>query len=151
MIGVWVAVAVLVVGAGAGVLMRARDGRIRKAGPQHTLPATVTAALDPAADVTLVQISTTFCAPCRHTRAILEPLAERTAGLAHVELDVTDQPDVAHALGVLRTPTTLAFSPDGTELLRIGGVPKGTALLEALVEHLSSVHVLDEVPADRDR
>jgi thiol-disulfide isomerase/thioredoxin len=86
--------------------------------------------------VTLVQISTTFCAPCRHARAVLSPLAERTEGLRHVELDVTDQPEVAQALGVLRTPTTLAFSPAGKELLRVSGVPKAEAVLEALDEHL---------------
>ncbi|HJQ44972.1 MAG TPA: thioredoxin family protein [Amycolatopsis sp.] len=151
MVGILVVVAVLVIGLAAGVLMRAREGRIRTAGPQHALPAPVADALDPAADVTLVQISTTFCAPCRHTRAILEPLAERTDGLSHAELDVTDQPEVAHALGVLRTPTTLAFSPDGTELLRVSGVPRGAALLEALDEHLSPVQLVDEVPTDRDR
>ena len=151
MVGVWVVVGVLVVGLVAGAVMRAREGRIRRSGSQHTLPTPVAEALDPASAVTLVQISTTFCAPCRHTRAVLEPLAGRTDGLAHVELDVTNQPEVAQALGVLRTPTTLAFSPDGTELLRINGVPKGAAVLEALDEHLSSVHLMNEVPTDRDR
>ena len=151
MVGVWVVVGVLVVGLVGGLVMRARDGRIRTVAPGHPLPAPVAGALDSAANVTLVQISTTFCAPCRHTRAILEPLAERTDGLAHVELDVTDRPEIAQALGVLRTPTTLAFSADGTELLRISGVPKGTAVLEALDKHLSSVHVVNEVPTDRER
>ncbi|HVW44423.1 MAG TPA: thioredoxin family protein [Amycolatopsis sp.] len=151
MVGVWVVVGVLVAGLAAGAVLRAREGRIRRSGPQHRLPGPVAGVLDPAADVTLVQISTTFCAPCRHARAILQPLAERTDGLAHVELDVTDQPEVAQALGVLRTPTTLAFSPNGTELLRVSGVPKGAALLEALDEHLSSVQVMNEVPTDRER
>lgn len=138
MVGVWVAVAVLLVGGAAGGLLRARNGRIRAAKPdERRLPTPVTEALDQDAAVTLVQISTTFCAPCRHTKAVLEPLAARTDGLRHVELDVTDQPEVAQALGVLRTPTTLAFSPDGTELLRISGVPKGAAVLDALEKHLS--------------
>src|SRR5882757_5061155 len=120
MVGVWVVLGVLVVGLLAGAALRARNGRIREAGRRRALralPAPVERALDPAAAVTLVQISTTFCAPCRHTRAILGSLAERTEGLAHVDLDVTNQPEVAQALGVLRTPTTIAFSPDGTELL----------------------------------
>ncbi|KAA9161122.1 thioredoxin family protein [Amycolatopsis acidicola] len=140
MIGVWVVLGVLVAGTAAGLLLRARNGRISAARkPERELPEPVARALEPGTPVTLVQISTTFCAPCRHTRAVLEPLAERTEGLRHVELDVTDQPEVAQALGVLRTPTTLAFSPSGTELLRISGVPKGAAVLEALDEHLHPV------------
>jgi thiol-disulfide isomerase/thioredoxin len=139
MVGVWVVLGVLLVGGIAGAALRARNGRIHTAkARERALPEPVTRALAPDAAVTLVQISTTFCAPCRHTKAILSPLAERTEGLRHVELDVTDQPEVAQALGVLRTPTTLAFSPDGTELLRISGVPKGPAVLEALDEHLSA-------------
>ncbi|TNC26138.1 TlpA family protein disulfide reductase [Amycolatopsis alkalitolerans] len=138
MVGVWVVLGVLLVGGAAGAVLRTRNGRIRAAkATERSLPAPVADALDPAA-ITLVQISTTFCAPCRHAKAVLKPLAERTAGLRHVELDVTDRPEVAQALGVLRTPTTLAFSPGGSELLRISGVPKGPAVLEALDEHLSS-------------
>ena len=49
-----------------------------------------------------------------------------TDGLHHVELDVTNQPEVAQSLSVLRTPTTIALAPDGRELLRVGGVPKGS-------------------------
>lgn len=144
MTGVWVVLAVLVVGGVAGAVLKARNGRVSaaKQRPERRraeLPARVADALDPAAAVTLVQISTTFCAPCRHAKAVLEPLAERTAGLRHVELDVTQTPEVAQELGVLRTPTTIAFSSDGTELLRINGVPKATAVTEALAGHLSAV------------
>lgn len=135
MTGVWVLLGTLVLGSVAGVVLRARNGRI-SAARTHGLPEVVAAALDPAAEVTLVQISTTFCAPCRHTRVILSNLAEKTPGLHHVDLDVTDQPEVAHALSVLRTPTTLALAPDGRELLRVGGVPKAPELLEALNSHL---------------
>lgn len=141
MTGLWVVLAVLVIGGIAGAVLKARNGRIsaaKRPEPRGSeLPAPVADALDPAAAVTLVQISTTFCAPCRHTKAVLEPLAERTEGLRHVELDVTDRPEVAQELGVLRTPTTIAFSPDGTELLRISGVPKAAAVTEALAGHLS--------------
>ncbi|NIH77813.1 thioredoxin family protein [Amycolatopsis viridis] len=138
MTGVWVVLGTLVVAGIAGALLRARNGRVRAArrAPATALPGPVEAALGAGARVTLVQISTTFCTPCRHTRALLGPLAERTDGLAHVELDVTNQPEVAQALGVLRTPTTIAYRSDGTELLRVGGVPKAPALLEALRPHL---------------
>lgn len=138
MTGLWVLVATLVAAAAAGALLKARNGRVRAAKPARELPAPVAAALDPASAVTLVQISTTFCAPCRHAKAVLAPLAERTAGLHHVELDVTNQPEVAQSLSVLRTPTTIALTPDGRELLRVGGVPKGPELLDALRPHLTS-------------
>jgi thiol-disulfide isomerase/thioredoxin len=134
--GVWVLVATLVAALAVGGLLKARNGRVREAKPVRELPAPVTAALDPASAVTLVQISTTFCAPCRHAKAVLGPLAERTEGLHHVELDVTNQPEVAQSLSVLRTPTTIALTPDGRELLRVGGVPKGADLLDALRPHL---------------
>ncbi|MGK3200350.1 TlpA family protein disulfide reductase [Amycolatopsis sp. MEPSY49] len=140
MTGLWVLVATLVAAAAVGVLLRARDGRVRDArkSPARELPGPVTDVLDPASAVTLVQISTTFCAPCRHAKAVLEPLAERTDGLRHVELDVTNSPEVAQSLSVLRTPTTIALTPDGRELLRVGGVPKGPELLAALRPHLTA-------------
>jgi thiol-disulfide isomerase/thioredoxin len=141
--GLWVLVAVLVAGVAVGALLKARNGRVREADPsrpkpERELPGPVAAVLDPASAVTLVQISTTFCAPCRHAKAVLEPLAERTDGLHHVELDVTNQPEVAQSLSVLRTPTTIALTRDGRELLRVGGVPKGPELLDALRPHLTT-------------
>jgi thiol-disulfide isomerase/thioredoxin len=136
--GLWVLVATLVAAAAVGLLLRARNGRVRDAKPARALPGPVADVLDPASAVTLVQISTTFCAPCRHAKAVLEPLAERTDGLHHVELDVTNQPEVAQSLSVLRTPTTIALTPDGRELLRVGGVPKGPELLDALRPHLTT-------------
>ncbi len=138
--GLWVLGVTLVVGVAAGLLLRARNGRVRAARPAvRALPEPVTQVIDPGSAVTLVQISTTFCAPCRHAKAVLSHLAEKTAGLHHVELDVTNQPEVAQSLSVLRTPTTLALTPDGRELLRVGGVPKGADLLEALRPHLAEV------------
>ncbi|TVT59269.1 thioredoxin family protein [Amycolatopsis rhizosphaerae] len=137
MTGLWVVAGVVVLGLFAGALRYAREGRIRAAKKsKRALPAPVAEVIDPAGRVTLVQVSASFCAPCRHAKAVLAPLAGRTEGLTHVELDVTDQPEVARALGVLRTPTTIAFTPDGTELLRVSGVPKGEEVLAALGEHL---------------
>jgi thiol-disulfide isomerase/thioredoxin len=145
MIGLWVLVGTLVVALIAGLALRGSNGRIRSAKknpapqPPPRLPELVTRSLKPATPVTLVQISTTFCAPCRHARAVFSALAARTEGLRHVEIDVTNQPNVVRELRILRTPTTLAFDPQGHELFRINGVPKGSSVLEALQEHLPSV------------
>lgn len=137
--GMWVVLGTLLAGLAVGLTLRAREGRIRrvKAGqaPANGLPTAVSDALR-ADGVTLLQLSTTFCTPCKHTHARLSALAERTDGLHHVDLDVTHQPDVAKDLRVLRAPTTIAFGPDGVELLRISGVPDSDELLAALRPHM---------------
>jgi len=136
--GLWVLLGTLAVAGVLAWLLQAREGRIKASstGPSDELPEPVRAALADAPSVTLLQVSTTFCAPCRHARVILARLAESTSGLAHVELDVTDRPEIATSLGVLRTPTTVAFTSDGRELLRVGGVPRGDSLIDALRPHL---------------
>ncbi|HEU5108349.1 MAG TPA: thioredoxin family protein [Micromonosporaceae bacterium] len=143
MTGALILLATLVIATAAGLWWRARAGRVR-AGGAAPLPADVAAVLDPDAEVTLVQLSTTFCAPCRQTRVLLADLADRTDGLRHAELDLTDRPGLARELSVLRTPTTIAVDARGTELLRVGGVPRPDALLDALRPHLS--HGLDTRP-----
>lgn len=138
MTGLWAVLAALVAVGVIGVLLRAREGRIKSAEDTggSLLPTPVRELLDPTSLVTLVQLSTTFCAPCRQARTVLTDLAGRTEGLAHVELDVTNLPDVASDLGVLRTPTTIALDSSGVELLRVGGVPKRDTLIAALRPHL---------------
>ncbi|GAA3364828.1 thioredoxin family protein [Saccharopolyspora gregorii] len=88
------------------------------------------------AGVTLLQLSTTFCAPCRHTRILLADLAQRTEGMRHVEVDLTDHPEWSTPLRVHRTPTTLALDAAGRELFRVGGVPRRDELTAALRPHL---------------
>jgi thiol-disulfide isomerase/thioredoxin len=140
-IGVWVLLGALVITGALGWWLRSREGRIKTSAvdsvtPAQSLPEPVRAALAEGPGVTLVQVSTTFCAPCRHARAVLGQLAGATDGLTHVELDVTERPEIATSLGVLRTPTTLAFAGDGTELLRVGGIPRRDTLIDALRPHL---------------
>lgn len=135
MTGALVLIGTLVLAGAAGLVLRSRSGRVRTA-PAVSLPADIQGVLDPAASVTLVQLSTTFCAPCRHTRVLLSDLASRTSGLHHAEIDLTERPELARELSVLRTPTTLAIDGSGRELLRVGGVPKRDSLLAALQPHL---------------
>jgi thiol-disulfide isomerase/thioredoxin len=136
MVGALVLVGTLVLATVAGLVMKARNGRVRAA-IESALPADIQALVEPGG-VTLVQLSTTFCAPCRHARVLLSDLAARTDGLHHTELDLTDRPDLAKELSVLRTPTTLAIDGRGAEILRVGGVPKRDELLAALKPHLLS-------------
>lgn len=88
------------------------------------------------ANVTLLQLSTTFCAPCRHARILLDNFARRTDGVRHVEVDLTHHPDWSTPLRVHHTPTTLALDSAGHELFRVGGVPRRDELAATLNQHL---------------
>lgn len=140
MTGALVLIGTLILAGAAGLILRSRSGRVRTAPAvsslEMSLPADIRGVLDPAASVTLVQLSTTFCAPCRQARALLSDLASRTSGLHHAEIDLTERPELARELSVLRTPTTLAIDGSGRELLRVGGVPRRDTLLAALQPHL---------------
>ncbi|HEV8560840.1 MAG TPA: thioredoxin family protein [Actinophytocola sp.] len=136
MTGVLVLLGTLVLAGVAGLVLRARNGRVRTTDALGVLPADLRDVVHPGVPVTLVQLSTAFCAPCRQASTLLADLASTTAGLHHAEVDLTDRPDLARALSVLRTPTTLAVDAGGRELLRVGGVPNRKALLDALRPHL---------------
>jgi thiol-disulfide isomerase/thioredoxin len=132
-------VGVLVVATVVGLVLRARSGRVRPVGTVGTATdAWALAGRTPGADerVLLLQLSSPVCAPCRQTAAVLDGLAAGTAGVVHVEVDVAEHPDVARALHVLRTPTTVAFDRTGGELLRVAGVPRVTELASALAPSL---------------
>ncbi|GAA4610784.1 thioredoxin domain-containing protein [Saccharopolyspora hordei] len=134
-----VAVAATLLG---GAVWKARQGKVRtnNGGENVTdlLPEALRQRLDDAPDaaVTLLQLSTTFCAPCRHTRILLSDFAQRTDGVRHVEVDLTDHPEWSTPLRVHTTPTTLVLDARGRELFRISGVPNRTDLTAALQPHL---------------
>ena len=87
---------------------------------------------DPGDRVLLLQLSSPVCTPCARTREQLTALTAEHPDLRHVEVDVAESPGIAQALHVLRTPTTVAFDRAGTELLRVGGVPRHADLQQAL-------------------
>jgi len=135
-VGVLAVVGALAVATMVGVVLRARSGRLRR-GSSTGGWALAERAPASAERVLLLQLSSPVCAPCRQTAALLEELAADTAGVVHVEVDVAEHPDVARALQVLRTPTTVAFDRAGTELLRFSGVPRATDLTAALAPALA--------------
>ncbi|MDQ4119245.1 MAG: thioredoxin family protein [Actinomycetota bacterium] len=129
---VTVLVVVLAVGV-LGVLLRRRSGRLRTAsaaGADGWALAGVHRGTDDR--VLLLQLSSPVCAPCRTTAGLLAGLADDAPGVRHVEVDVADRVDVARDLNVLSTPTTVAFGPDGTEILRVSGVPRADELRDAI-------------------
>lgn len=123
----------------AGLALKARAGRIRGAAP--TTAAGWTLAQHPPADgdrVLLLQLSSAVCTPCRQTATLLTDLAGRTPALVHVEVDVAHRPEVATDLGIMRTPTVVAFDRSGAELLRVSGVPRLPELERALEPALAA-------------
>ncbi len=58
--------------------------------------------------------------------------------MVHREVDVAERPDVARELGVMRTPTVVAFDRSGRELLRVTGVPRPAELEARIAPQLTS-------------
>ncbi len=142
-IGVWVLVAAVVLVGGFGLLRRRRDGVLREvATPASTgVPAveapdlavlTDVGFVPNSSDVTFVQFSSAFCAPCRATKAILSDVAGTIPGVRHVEVDAESQLEAVRALGVLRTPTTLVVDRHGVIVQRASGQPRKADVIAAV-------------------
>lgn len=141
MTGLLVLVAAIAVVAAVGLTRRRRDGVLR---PVVT-PAPVEPAAPPdlatltsigfrpgVADVTFVQFSSAFCAPCRATKAILSDVTGTIDGVRHVEVDAESQLEAVRALGILRTPTTLVVDRSGTIVQRASGQPRKADVIAAV-------------------
>ncbi|MEB3370188.1 TlpA family protein disulfide reductase [Saccharopolyspora mangrovi] len=128
-----------------GLVWQARQGKVRSGGGGEIvtdnfpdgLKQRLADAPEPDAEVTLLQLSTTFCQPCRHARILLADFAGKNDQVRHVEVDLTDHPEWSTPLRVHSTPTTLVLDRAGRELFRVGGVPRPQALAEAIEPHLS--------------
>jgi thiol-disulfide isomerase/thioredoxin len=142
--GVVVLAAALLATAAFAWWSRTRDGAIRPAAADTE--SAVTGPLSPvfarlgvrpdAADLTVVQFSTAFCAPCRTTRARLQQLQSTRPGLAYVHVDAESHLDEVRELDVRRTPTLFYLRRDGSILARSSGAPQPeelTALVDAHV------------------
>lgn len=127
-------VTVLVAATAIGLVVQRRNGRIRGAAAGGTPEGWALADVAPGPDdrVLLLQLSSPICTPCERTREQLTALAADHPAVRHVDVDIAERPEIARALHVMRTPTTVAFDRDGTELLRVGGVPRRAELVAAL-------------------
>jgi thiol-disulfide isomerase/thioredoxin len=122
-------VGLVVVATAIGLFWRSRQGKIR-----HTRGRTIVKVGDVpgvrrfATGATLLQFSTEVCAPCKVTHAVLGDVASTHRNVAHVDLDVTNRPDLASRFHILQTPTTLILDSKGVVRARIGGAPRRDAL-----------------------
>lgn len=85
------------------------------------------------ADLTVVQLSTAFCGPCRATRARLEQLRATRPGLAVVQVDAESHLDEVRELDVRQTPTLFFLDRTGRVIGRSSGAPR-PGELSALVD-----------------
>jgi thiol-disulfide isomerase/thioredoxin len=138
--GAVVLLAVLALTAFAAWWLRARNGALRPpavdaeavGGPRAVLEGLGARPED--ADLTVVQFSTAFCAPCRATKARLEQLQATRPGLAVVHVDAESNLAAVRELDVRRTPTLFSLDRAGRLVGRSSGAPRPeelTALVEA--------------------
>jgi thiol-disulfide isomerase/thioredoxin len=142
-IGLWIAVAAVVLALGFGGYRQLRDGRFRGRSRQKvtsrpaesdlsTLGVEVPGLEALGERATLVQFSSAFCAPCRATRRILSDVARVVPGVVHVEIDAEMHLETVRRLGIVRTPTTLILDATGREIARAAGAPRKEQVLSAL-------------------
>ncbi len=133
MTGALILAAVLVLSTLAGLVHRARSGRVRDVVVDDSLH-DVLAELGeaPGERATLLQFSSAFCSPCRATRRILSEVSELLPGVAHVEVDAEQHLDLVRRLDVRKTPTTLVLDAAGREVKRASGQPRKADVLAAL-------------------
>ena len=127
--GAIVAVAVLALAAAGGFAWQRRDGRLKQARQRMTV-ADLGQPLG--ARATLLQFSSSFCAPCRAARQLLADVAGRTDGVAHLEIDVAARLDLVRRLDVRRTPTVFVLDPQGQITRRASGLPRREDVLAAV-------------------
>ncbi len=137
-----VVVAALLLTAGAAWWLRARNGAVRSAAGADDDPARAVlesvGARPAQADLTVVQFSTAFCAPCRTTRARLQQLQSTRPGLAYVHVDAESNLEAVRALDVRRTPTLFYLDRDGALIGRSSGAPRPEELTALVDAHVGS-------------
>jgi hypothetical protein len=137
MLGGAALVAALLITAAAAWWLRTRSGAVRTAEEHPVAPSPVFDRLGirpEAAELTVVQFSTAFCAPCRATRTRLQQLQATRPGLAYVDVDAESHLDAVRELDVRRTPTLFYLARDGRLIGRSSGAPRPeelTALVDA--------------------
>ncbi len=130
---------VLLVCAGAAWWLRTRDGAVRVGDPAEVAVLRGLGARPEDADLTVVQFSTSTCAPCRTTRAQLEALRSAHRGLAVLHVDAEQHLDAVRDLGVRRTPTLFYLDATGALVGRSSGAPRPDELTALVAAHTGTV------------
>jgi glutaredoxin len=140
-VGAAVVVAAVMGTALAAWWLRTRNGAVRVAGGGDVSANGVFERLGvrPAdADLTVVQFSTAFCAPCRATKARLQQLQTTRPGLATVHVDAESHLEEVRELDVRRTPTLFYLDRGGRLIGRSSGAPRPEKLTALIDAHVGS-------------
>lgn len=73
---------------------------------------------------TLLQFSRETCHRCPAVHRTLSEMARETDDVVHLDIDVTDRPDIARRFQIAQTPTTLVLDGRGVVRTRFGGAPR---------------------------
>lgn len=119
-----------------GLVLRRRQGRIRRARTAERVDPALLGATALGERATLVQFSTEMCARCPGVRRMLSSAAADRDGVLYLDVDLTHRPDLAKTFHVLQTPTTLLLDQGGAVHARIGGIP-GRDLLDLELDRLT--------------
>lgn len=114
--------AVIAVAVLAGRWWQARQGRVRVTGA---------AADSQAGEVQALLFTTPTCRTCPHVRANLAAVTAVHPAFTWREVDAAVDPDTARDHGVLRAPTVVFQTPDGTEVARAAGLVSSSAIATA--------------------
>jgi thiol-disulfide isomerase/thioredoxin len=90
------------------------------------------------ANLTVVQFSTSTCAPCRATRDRLERMQADRPNLAVVHVDAEQHLDAVRDLDVRRTPTLFYLDATGDLVGRSSGAPRPDELTALVTAHTGS-------------
>jgi thiol-disulfide isomerase/thioredoxin len=130
-------VAALAVAALIGWLLTRRAGDLRATDP-GAADKVDTSDLGLSGDgPTVVHFSATWCSPCSQVRRVVDQVCDDLGEVAHVEIDMDDNPGAAKRLSVMSLPTTFIFDADGRQRYRTAGIPKADDLRSALAPLLA--------------
>ena len=118
-----VLVALLAATTAAGLGLRLHQGRARRVDVDEVIEPERLGADGLGEQATLLQFSTEMCSRCPGVHTRLSTIAAAHDGVRHLDVDLTNRPDLAKRFHVLQTPTTLILDARGAVQSRIGGVP----------------------------
>lgn len=125
-----IVIAVLGLGYLLGKLITLRSGMIRAAAEAADID---TSGLGlSTTGPTILHFTATWCGPCAAVRRVVDQVCDDLPAVAHVEIDMDENPEAARRLSVLSLPTTIIFDGDGRPRYRTTGVPKAADLRSAL-------------------
>ncbi len=125
-----VVIAVLGVGYLVGRLITLRSGMLRSAAAASDVD---TSGLGlSTTGPTILHFSASWCGPCAGVRRVVDSVCTELPGVAHVEIDMDENPEAARRLSVLSLPTTIIFDSAGHPRFRTSGVPNAGDLRSAI-------------------